>query len=357
VQASDPGQELQRLAAELSAAEAGAASSAEPAATTQDGTDDPGSGGPGASAATGSGGSGGYLDSFALDNTTALQVGLRGALLAETFPPLQLEDGWREVRRATEGPTCEQRPYDASVCDFPQEGTTKDAVILGDSQVQAWLPGVREALSGTGYHLRSYSMPGCPVPEVPVLDPYFERNVYVECEAFRNEALAHVEATAPDLVIVTNLWTAKGRLATGAEGAEADAQWRAATTGTLQRLSAVSPRVMMLDSPPTGQSVADCQTAIGKPVDCEEAVTEDYRQMAALNGAASVTVNTQNAAAAGPGVAIPEVGHIAVENWFCLDGLCPAFSSGYPIYADPFHVSPSYGRFVAPLLRPLLLGG
>ncbi len=283
---------------------------------------------------------------FSFDNNQLLQLSLQQALLAPEFPEFDLPDGWQDVQLATTGDSCWAPNRLATECDFALPDATQTAVIMGDSQVQAWLPGVRDALAGAGYNVKVFTMPGCPVADVPVLDPFFERNYYAECEEYRGAVLAQVEELKPNLTILTSTWHGFDLRYSGSTGAAADEEWQAGLASTLTRLSAASPRVVVLDSPPDGQSILDCMSRFGSPDDCESDVTEDYRLVSGLNGAAAAQV-----AAGGT-----DVRHVVVENWFCVDGRCPAFIGDVPIYADRTHVSPGFGRYVAPLLTPILVG-
>jgi hypothetical protein len=279
-------------------------------------------------------------------NDQLLQLALRQALQAQEFPNFDLPDGWQDVRLATGGEACWQPNALATECDFTQPGATGTAVVLGDSQVQAWLPGVRDALAGSGFNVRAFTMPGCPVAEVPVLDPFYRNNRYYECEEYRDQVMAQVAALRPNLTVVTSTWEGFDLRTSGTSGDVAVGEWQEGLVSTLSRLSAASPRVVVLDSPPNGQSILDCMTRFGTPDDCESDVTDEYRRVSGINAAATAQVATGGA----------DVRHVAVENWFCVDGRCPGFVNDVPIYADRTHVSPGFGRYVAPLLTPILVG-
>lgn len=281
------------------------------------------------------------------DHYAALKLAQRQAIEALTFPNFALPAGWDDVLSTTAVTECVPGPQRSSVCEFPTEGATKTAVLIGDSQMQAWLPGIREALKGSGYSLKVFALPGCTASSVPTIEFLTGGTPFTYCDEFREEAIATVESTKPDLVVVSSLMDAVDLLQSGAKGTAAQQEWGAGTQVTLSRLAAASGRTVLLDSPPLGKSITECLTRFAVPDDCEAFVNDEYRQLAAVQAGAVASVASQGGA----------VTHVPVEDWFCYGGVCPGFIGQKPTYADSLHVSPMYGEYVAPLLRESLLGG
>ena len=284
--------------------------------------------------------------SAGFDHYAALKLAQRQAIESTTFPNFALPDGWDDVLSTTAVPECVPGPQRSAVCEFPEEGATKTAVLIGDSQMQAWLPGIREALRGSGYSLKVFALPGCTASSVPTTEFLTGGTPFTYCDTFREEALSYVEANNPDLVVVSSLMDAVDLLQSGAKGTAAQQEWGAGTQTTLSRLAAASGRTVLLDSPPLGKSISECLTRVAVPDDCEAFVSDEYRQLAAVQAGAVTAVASQGGA----------VAHVPVENWFCYEGVCPGFIGQKPTYADSLHVSPMYGEYVAPLLRQALLG-
>ena len=284
--------------------------------------------------------------SAGFDHYAALKLAQRQAIETTTFPNFSLPTGWDDVLSTTAVPECVPGPQRSAVCEFPEEGATKTAVLIGDSQMQAWLPGIRQALKGTGHSLKVFALPGCTASSVPTTEFLTGGTPFTYCDTFRDEALRYVETSKPDLVVVSSLMDAVDLLQSGAKGAAAQKEWGTGTQVTLSRLAAASGRTVLLDSPPLGKSITDCLTRFAVPDDCEAFVDDEYRQLTAVQADAVATV-------AAKGVA---VAHVPVENWFCYGGVCPGFIGQKPTYADSLHVSPMYGEYVAPLLRESILG-
>ena len=285
--------------------------------------------------------------SAGFDHYAALKLAQRQALETTTFPNFALPPGWDNVLATTAVPECVPGAQRSAVCEFPEEGATKTAVLIGDSQMQAWLPGIRQALKGSGHSLKVFALPGCTASSVPTTEFLTGGTPFTYCDTFREEALRYVESSKPDLVVVSSLMDAVDLLQSGAKGAAAQQEWGAGTQTTLTRLAAASDRTVLLDSPPLGKSITECQTRFAVPDDCEALMDDEYRQLVAVQGAAAAAVASQGGA----------VAHVTVGEWFCFGGVCPGFIGQKPTYADSLHVSPMYGEYVAPLLRTSLLGG
>ena len=282
--------------------------------------------------------------SSGFDHFTALKLAQRQAIETASFPDLSLPSGWDSVLSTTAIPECSPGPERSAVCDFPVAGSDKSAVLIGDSQMQAWLPGMRSALSNSGYSLKVFVMPGCTTSSVATLkfmSP--EPNTY--CDEFRENALAYVEANRPDLTVISSLMDAVTYLRSGATGEAAAQEWGEGTRKTLTRLAPASGQTVLLDSPPLGRPISECQNRFAQPDDCEATVTAQHQRLSAIQ-------SQMVAAVAATGVAAK---HVPVADWFCFEGICPSFLGSRPTYADTMHVSPMYGEYVAPLLRQALL--
>lgn len=282
--------------------------------------------------------------SSGFDHYAALKLAQRQALETPAFPQLLLPAGWDDVLSTTALPECAPGPERSAVCDFAVEGSDKTAVLIGDSQMQAWLPGMRSALTSSGYSVKAFVLPGCTTSSVATKKFLTaEPNFY--CDEFRETAIAYVESNRPNLTVVSSLMDAVTFLRSGATGDAAAQEWAAGTRQTLSRLAPASGQTVLLDSPPLGRPVNECQTRFAVPDDCEAVVTAQHQQLSAMQAQVVADVAATGAPAK----------HVSVTDWFCFDGYCPSFLGSRPTYADTMHVSPMYGEYVSPLLRQALL--
>ena len=289
----------------------------------------------------------GTLAQATINPESVLKLSLRDAVEATEFPTFNEADGWAELRALTSGPECQAGPNESAKCDFIVPGATKNAIVIGDSQTQAWLTGLKAALLDQGYSIHLREMPGCTIADSAINQAFSDHVPHTECPPFRQQYLDEIREKKPDVVIASSLWM-EFRMAPGADSnpdSRPTQEWQDALQRTVDEVAASTPRVVLLDSPPEGQSIVNCQTATATPADCQTQVTQAYRDITEMNEAVTAQERTAGR----------DVRHIAVEDWFCWEGTCPAFIAAHPIYADQLHVAPVYGEFVAPLLRQRIL--
>ncbi|MFM2438608.1 MAG: hypothetical protein RLZ55_1431 [Actinomycetota bacterium] len=287
----------------------------------------------------------GALAGLTIDPATVLRSSLLDAVNATAWPVLREEDGWEDLRTVVSGPECTDGPARSSVCTYPTQGATKTAVLIGDSQAHAWSTGVRAALSQAGYNVVMRQMPGCPLADAPVYEFMSDKVEHTACPPYIAESMNFIRDTKPDLVIASTLWLEYRMVPGYAQGDPPSAEWQAAIMRNVDRLAALTPRLVLLDSPPEGKSIAACQTPSSVPDDCETMVTQEYRHVTQMNEAVAAKAQADGR----------DVRHVGVEQWFCYEGVCPSFIAAHPIYADAIHVAPVYGEYVAPLLRSAML--
>lgn len=286
----------------------------------------------------------GTLTGLTIDPATVLRSSLLDAVNATTWPVLREEDGWEDLRNVLSSDNCVDGPARSTVCTYPTPGATKTAVLIGDSQAHAWSTGVRAALSQAGYNVVLRQMPGCPLADAPVYE-FMSQKEHAACPPFVSQTVDFIRDTKPDVVVASNLWM-EYRMTPGySDGDPPSADWQAAISRNVDKIAALTPRLVILDSPPEGKSVAVCQTSATTPDDCESFVSDDYRRVTQLNEDVAAKARAEGR----------DVRHIPVEQWFCIEGVCPSFIAAHPIYADSFHVAPVYGEYVAPLLRSAIL--
>ena len=226
-------------------------------------------------------------------------------------------------------------------CVYGDTDAPKLAVLLGDSVGISWMPGLRDALEPLGYRIQSLTFGECPA--VAVDATRFTADSFTEeCTAHHGWTTDQVAQLQPDLVILASAASTLNRLASGATGEDAVAEWREGTVATLTDLRAASPaQLVLLSSPPTVSNPQTCATRVNGPADCLGTPEATYDGM--------VAVEAEAAAAAG-------ALHIAPLNWFCTPGrLCPPIAGATPTYIDNTHITAAYSRRLAPLLADAIL--
>ncbi len=277
-----------------------------------------------------------------VDPLATLHNAVAAAAAATEWPELDLRENWRDYGATVRVPECTHGKGDTVECDFRTPGATKNMVVFGDSQVLAWLPGLRDAATKAGYNVHVLNMPGCAVADVPLALIFSPEQPYPECADFRHKAMDYVQQHRPDLTVATSVWTWKALREDQRNDDEAAINWSDGITVTLESFASASGRVVLLDSPPLGLSVGDCQTALSTPADCLTHPAAEYFEASELN---------QRAVDAARAATGKEIKHVTVDDWFCApDAGCPSFVANQPVYGDGLHIAPGFGQFVSPLL-------
>ncbi|WP_229940324.1 acyltransferase family protein [Plantibacter cousiniae (nom. nud.)] len=221
---------------------------------------------------------------------------------------------------------------DPTSCAFPNEGATKEAVVLGDSTGITLLPLVREGLGGD-YNVRGLTMAAC-VP-FDVSTTFDDANDASACEQHRAAALTEITAQSPDVVFITAMYGYINSLASGATGSAAELEWRQGTESLVAQLQASGAQVVIVSSPPLGKALTDCATNFSSPRDCVAEITSTYDDVNSIYRSVAQTAGAD---------------YIDTKSWFCSDdGLCPSFVDGVAVKRDKVHTTPQYSALLVPV--------
>ncbi|SDF70402.1 Peptidoglycan/LPS O-acetylase OafA/YrhL, contains acyltransferase and SGNH-hydrolase domains, partial [Blastococcus fimeti] len=213
-------------------------------------------------------------------------------------------------------------------CRFGAADAPKRAVLMGDSYAAAWVPALRQALVPFGWSVIALSDGQCPnITAMTVLNG----EPFTRCERHRDWAIEHIVETRPDLVILTNAWTATML----DESLDKRTAFRDGLTDVVRRLQPSGAKIVLLSAPPGSANLQDCPTGINGPHDCLEGPVDTF----------ATQVATEQEVAAATGVLA-----IDPEPWFCLDGICPTIVGSTPVYFDGRHITVQYAERIGPEL-------
>lgn len=235
-------------------------------------------------------------------------------------------------------------------CTFGDKAAGRRILLLGDSQVEHWLPALDRIGKERGYAVTLRSRGGCPlqaVRAVGVIDPE-------TCARFQADTRATVDALHPDLILVAMVaHYAETILEPGgaAAGTERRRQlWVNATEDVLQNVTAGYPTAWIHPLPLQASDPVDC-LARRSEADCltpfDDATRAPDEQRAWTEEAF---------AAVAPELRPAELNLIPV---LCPDRSCPLLEpDGTVIWRDDSHLSvaaaerlePQLDAFLAPLL-------
>jgi hypothetical protein len=222
---------------------------------------------------------------------------------------------------------------EAEQCTTGDAGATHRAVVLGDSIAGAWLPGIQAGLQSRGWSVQTLGMGQCPNITAMTMQ---DNQPFTACAEHRDWALGYVQQTHPDLVVLSNVYNAV--LADG--DADRPTVWRDGLTSVIEQVQRSGARVVVLSSPPGGANLQTCATSLSSPTDCVRPPTETWQQYAGLE--------EQVAAAT-------KAGYVDPEDWFCVQGQCPAVVGSTPVYADGVHMTAEYSTKIADEVADALL--
>jgi peptidoglycan/LPS O-acetylase OafA/YrhL len=229
----------------------------------------------------------------ALSNRTAA---IQTALSTPEWPAL-VPDVGELASKGRDNASCQFGPRDGLPSDADVEGkclngdpaAPKTAVLLGDSYAAALSPGVIDALAPAGYKVIVLTKNSCPAISIAV--KLESGDAYPGCTEFQEFSAAQVARLAPDMVILSS-WNGQivDRLASGATGPVAIAEWKTAFQNTANSYSGSAAQVVAISPPPHGKNLQECATPLSKPGDCTSPVAESFRSFVSAEQSAIAAV-------------------------------------------------------------------
>ena len=270
-----------------------------------------------------------------LDAETALSIHLREALGLREFPKTLnpslsvIGDGDPTVYFTKE--CVGFVGAHPEICRIGATTPRKSVAVLGDSFSVSWLPGLVKATADKGWRFISYAYPGCPYADIVT---YEGGRRYTACEDFRAMVRQRLPHEKPDLIVLAESVLAfKDQ---PGDPATKESRFREGTRKAIEALSAIAP-VIVLAGPPGGKNLETCATRFAGPDNC----------IAPFNSGAFFEIE-RRAVAATPAT------YVRTDQWFCVDGQCPAVVGDIPVYWDGFHITQRYSELLAPVLRKAL---
>jgi peptidoglycan/LPS O-acetylase OafA/YrhL len=222
-------------------------------------------------------------------------------------------------------------------CVFGDADARRTAVVYGDSIAASYVPAVRAALRGADWRIVVYTAGQCPAVDVRMLNA--DRSANTACDDFHRRARAAIEASKPDVLVITSSFLSPYSLADSSRPPLE--VWSAAAQSTFRWMSDSAGRVLVLDPPPLVPAAEDCLPVAADNQWCLGAVRQDYVDLSLANRAAALGIGRKN------------VDHVATIGWWCdRAGLCPNYiGTDIPLANDGEHPSEGGSAALGPLLR------
>lgn len=219
-------------------------------------------------------------------------------------------------------------------------------VLFGDSHAAMWFPALNLISKQHHWRLIDLIKSGCPPVEVSIAAWFLDGAPYAECPQWRANALAHIAALHPALVIVT--WARwleepEARPLPGVPTGYGTA-WQDGLAATFRSLRRAAGRVIFISDIPTlSQSAPLCLSQHKLDV---QACTPTRSAAISL-----ATVKAQELSLA----AQERVSSIDPTPWFCTQTRCPLIADNLLIYQDNSHMTRQWAQFIAPVLADSIL--
>jgi peptidoglycan/LPS O-acetylase OafA/YrhL len=242
---------------------------------------------------------------------------------------------------------------DAAACVLGASTANAPIIALfGDSHAGNWTAVLAELATAHGWRLVHLTYGGCPSILTPIWSVTLKR-VHTECDSWRDQALARLEAERPTLTIIANSEHPILVDDTGRSVAYSDPPtplwtqlWSAGLDRLLGRLSSVSGAVAVIgDGPVPIRSGFD-------PIACIAKQKSDFTSCLATRSTAlpPAVHDIDRLVAASHGVTF-----VDPTPWLCSQETCPAVIDRFVVYMDsPGHLTTPFALSLADRLVSVL---
>ena len=270
--------------------------------------------------------------------TAVLQDEIAVALEATEWPPMDpaMETVLGEALLSSQVAGCyPSADADPRYCDFGAATAPFTIVLVGDSVGAGYAEPLRQLAerSGGQIRLRNQTMASC----VFTADLIYRDDLTDTCAARKESAVAMINSTNPDLVVVANSYETERVV-----GATDDLTVKERQTSQrkiIERFRANAGEVVLLSPPPSNAPIRECYSRRGSaPADCIGRIPKLWNDRADADRELAESI-----------------GAVWVDSrpFFCSPGrLCPAFVGSTPARVDEVHMATPYAsKIVGPLVE------
>ena len=87
-------------------------------------------------------------------------------------------------------------------CATGDTASTTTVALVGDSHATMWNPAFQQVAAQRHWRLETLAKAGCPLLDLPIINPLLRRE-YTECEQWRAQIIARLQAEHPRLVVLS----------------------------------------------------------------------------------------------------------------------------------------------------------
>ncbi|KUI24303.1 acyltransferase [Mycobacterium sp. IS-1742] len=231
------------------------------------------------------------------------------------------------------------RDVDQPECVTGDAASPVRVALVGDSHAAMWQPALETVAEQHHWRLDTMSKVTCPLMELPITSPYLGRT-FSECEQWRGDVLARLEAERPQLIVVD-----MSRRYGGDFGfVSYDPAWVDGLGRLVSRLRATGAAVLVLGPAPDPLStVPSC-------------VSDHMDDVVACSPARPAALNAGGIAAEAAAVQAAGGGYADLGDLFCTAVRCPVIVGNTLVYRDDNHITGEYARWLAPVIGEIASG-
>ncbi|OBJ06508.1 acyltransferase [Mycobacterium sp. 1465703.0] len=228
------------------------------------------------------------------------------------------------------------RDVGQSECATGDTASPTTVALIGDSHAAMWNPAFEQLADNRHWRLETLAKVTCPLQDLHILSPYLGRD-YTECEQWRAQIMARMNAEHPRLVVLD-----MSRRYGGDFGFTSyDPAWIDTLGRTVAQLRSAGATVLVLGPAPDPHASAP---------DCLSAHLDDANACAPTKSVALDRggITAEQAATTGNGGQYADL-----TDMFCTAERCPIIVGNTLVFRDDNHVTTEYAQLVAPLIGAL----
>ncbi|MCV7377225.1 acyltransferase [Mycobacterium alsense] len=214
--------------------------------------------------------------------------------------------------------------------------STTTVAVVGDSHAAMWNPAFQQIATPRHWRLEMLNKGACPLLDLPIFNPLLRRE-YTECEQWRGQIAARLQAEHPRLVVLSIAHD----YGAGTGLTSYDPAWITGLTRLVQRLRGTGAQVLVLGPTPDPHSVVPI--CLSNHLDAATACSPSRSTAVNETGIAAETAATK----AGDGQ------YADLTELFCTTGRCPVIVGNTLVYLDSNHLTLEYSRQLAPVIGAL----
>ena len=221
-------------------------------------------------------------------------------------------------------------------CATGDTASTTTVALVGDSNAAMWNPAFQQIATQRHWRLETLAKAGCPLLDLPFTESTHLHREYTECEQWRAQIIARLQAEHPRLVVLSI-----SRLYYTDSFRPYDPAWIDRLTRLVQELRGTNAQVLVLGPIPNTSSMV--------PV-CLSSHLDD---MMACTAARSTAVNDAGIAAETAATKAAGGQYAKITELFCTANRCPVVVGNTLVYLDVVHVTLEYSLLLAPVIGAL----